>query len=251
MTGVRSKTQRESFLSTGWRVPMKAESVVKGMASQGVYPIVSTPKQFSERIARDYALFGQVAKAANVAVPRTVLLPHKQYPSNTEAKSFRNMRWVNWDEVFDYLKFPIFMKPAYGGGWRDVYKCDDPTQFFHAYDQSHSLTMMAQEAIDFTDYYRCYGLGREPGSRSLEVRVPAGVDTGTRIQLGGEGEVGPGGGPPGDLYVEVVERPHPLFTRRGDDLHAVVPVPMKPLPVTFQAGVGAGAGDAAVVQLAR
>lgn len=45
---------------------MKSESVVKGMAAQGVYPIVSTPKQFSERIARDYALFGEVAKAANV-----------------------------------------------------------------------------------------------------------------------------------------------------------------------------------------
>jgi molecular chaperone DnaJ len=72
----------------------------------------------------------------------------------------------------------------------------------------------------------CSGDGRVRTRRSLEVRVPAGVDTGTRIQLSGEGEVGPGGGPPGDLYVEVVERPHPLFTRRGDDLHVTVPVPM-------------------------
>ena len=72
----------------------------------------------------------------------------------------------------------------------------------------------------------CSGDGRVRTRRSLDVRVPAGVDTGTRIQLAGEGEIGPGGGPPGDLYVEVVERPHPLFTRRGDDLHAVVPIPM-------------------------
>jgi molecular chaperone DnaJ len=62
--------------------------------------------------------------------------------------------------------------------------------------------------------------------RTLEVKIPPGVDTGTRIQLTGEGEVGPGGGPAGDLYVEIVEKPHPLFSRRGDDLHCTVPVPM-------------------------
>ncbi len=72
----------------------------------------------------------------------------------------------------------------------------------------------------------CSGDGRVRTRRSLDIRIPAGVDTGTRIQLTGEGEVGPGGGPPGDLYVEVLEKPHPLFVRRGDDLHATVPVPM-------------------------
>ena len=46
-----------------------------------------------------------------------------------------------------------------------------------------------------------------------------------RIRLTGEGEVGPGGGPAGDLYVEVVERPHPVFTRDGDDLHCTHPDP--------------------------
>ena len=102
-----------------------------------------------------------VAKAVDVAVPRTVLLPHKQYPPNTEAKSFRNMRWVNWDEVFDYLQFPIFMKPAYGGGWKDVYKCDNRQEFFAAYDQTRDLVMMAQEAIEFDSYFRCYVLGRK------------------------------------------------------------------------------------------
>jgi biotin carboxylase len=102
-----------------------------------------------------------VAKAAGVAVPRTILLPHKQYPPNTEARSFRNMRWVEWQQVFDYLKFPIFMKPAYGGGWKDVYKCNNEQEFFSAYDQTRDLTMMAQEAIEFEQYYRCYVLGRK------------------------------------------------------------------------------------------
>jgi molecular chaperone DnaJ len=72
----------------------------------------------------------------------------------------------------------------------------------------------------------CSGEGRVRTRRSLSVKIPAGVDTGTRIQLSGEGEVGPGGGPPADLYLEVVERPHPVFQRRGDDLHCTVTLPM-------------------------
>jgi hypothetical protein len=102
-----------------------------------------------------------VAESLDVAVPRTVLLPHKQHPPNTTSRSFRNLRFVNWEEIFEYLGFPIFLKPAYGGGWKDVYRCEDRDQFFSAYDQTRDLCMMAQEAIDFTEYYRCYVLGRE------------------------------------------------------------------------------------------
>jgi hypothetical protein len=52
------------------------------------------------------------------------------------------------------------MKPAYGGGWKDVYKVDNPQEFFDAYDQTRDLTMMAQEAIEFDSYFRCYVIGR-------------------------------------------------------------------------------------------
>ncbi|HYN76012.1 MAG TPA: molecular chaperone DnaJ [Candidatus Limnocylindria bacterium] len=72
----------------------------------------------------------------------------------------------------------------------------------------------------------CEGDGRIRTRRSLTVKIPAGVDTGTRIQLTGEGEVGAGNGPPGDLYVEVTELPHPMFQRHGDDLHCTVTLPM-------------------------
>ena len=72
----------------------------------------------------------------------------------------------------------------------------------------------------------CSGEGRVRSRRSLTIRVPAGVDTGTRIQLASEGEVGQAGGPPGDLYVEIAVRPHENLTRRGDDLHCTVTVPM-------------------------
>ena len=72
----------------------------------------------------------------------------------------------------------------------------------------------------------CSGDGRVRSRRTLAVKVPAGVEDGMRIRLAGEGEVGPGGGPAGDLYVEVVEREHPVFHREGDDLHCEVTLPM-------------------------
>jgi molecular chaperone DnaJ len=74
--------------------------------------------------------------------------------------------------------------------------------------------------------HECGGDGRVRSRRSLTVKIPPGVDTGTRIQLTGEGEAGPGGGPAGALFVEIVERPHALFRRQGDDLHCTVSVPM-------------------------
>ncbi len=72
----------------------------------------------------------------------------------------------------------------------------------------------------------CSGDGRVRARRAVSVSVPAGVDSGTRIQLVGEGEVGPGGGPAGDLYVEIDVAPHPVFNRHGDDLLCTITVPM-------------------------
>nr|WP_211116573.1 molecular chaperone DnaJ [Glycomyces buryatensis] len=73
---------------------------------------------------------------------------------------------------------------------------------------------------------KCGGEGRVRSRRRITVKVPAGVEDGMRIRLSGEGEVGPGGGPAGDLYVEVHEKPHEIFTREGADLHCRVRVPM-------------------------
>ena len=72
----------------------------------------------------------------------------------------------------------------------------------------------------------CSGEGRVRTRRTLSVEVPAGVETGTRIRLSGQGEVGPAGGPPGDVYLEVRERPHPTLLRQGDDLHCTLEIPM-------------------------
>jgi molecular chaperone DnaJ len=70
----------------------------------------------------------------------------------------------------------------------------------------------------------CFGQGRVRRSRTLEVKVPAGVDTGDRIRLSGEGEAGRNGGPPGDLYVEIAVRKHAIFERDGADLACEVPI---------------------------
>ena len=70
----------------------------------------------------------------------------------------------------------------------------------------------------------CHGAGRVEREKRLSVKIPAGVDNGDRIRLAGEGEAGPPGTPPGDLYVEVRVREHAIFARDGDDLHCEVPL---------------------------
>ena len=83
--------------------------------------------------------------------------------------------------------------------------------------------------VTFTDAYRgaerTLELRRDGGpTRSLNVKIPAGVRDGQRIRLGGQGGAGSGGGPAGDLYLRVRVRPHPFFNRDGDDLRAELPV---------------------------
>ncbi|WIH03541.1 molecular chaperone DnaJ [Xanthomonas translucens pv. graminis] len=70
----------------------------------------------------------------------------------------------------------------------------------------------------------CHGAGRVEETKVLSVKIPPGVDNGDRIRLSGEGEAGPAGTPPGDLYVEVRVREHAIFQRDGDDLHCEVPI---------------------------
>ena len=70
----------------------------------------------------------------------------------------------------------------------------------------------------------CRGRGSVQKNRKLSVKIPAGVDTGDRIRLSREGEPGRNGGPPGDLYVDVMVEPHPIFSREGQNLHCDVPI---------------------------
>jgi glutathione synthase/RimK-type ligase-like ATP-grasp enzyme len=103
-----------------------------------------------------------LAAKLGVAVPPTVILPHKLHPEGTTDRSMRNLEYpLNWDAVFAYVGEHGFMKPVDGGGWRDVHHIRNREEFFKAYDQSRDLCMMYQTAVDFTDYYRCYVVGQK------------------------------------------------------------------------------------------
>jgi hypothetical protein len=106
----------------------------------------------------NYAL----AEKLGVAVPPTVILPHKHHPPGTTEQSMRNLMYpMNWDEVFQYVGFPAFLKPFDGGGWRDVYHVHTPEDFFRDYDQTRDLCMTLQRAVKFQEYFRCYVVGQE------------------------------------------------------------------------------------------
>lgn len=100
-----------------------------------------------------------LATKVGVAVPKTVLLPSKQHPPDTDAKSFRNLAYpLDWQGIFDYVGFPAFFKPFAGGGWKNVYRVADRDEFFQAYSETGQLVMMLQEEIVFSEYFRCYCL---------------------------------------------------------------------------------------------
>jgi hypothetical protein len=96
-----------------------------------------------------------------VHVPKTVLLPSKQMPPDTTAKSFRNLKFpMEWERIVEYLGgFPLYMKPHDGGGWKSVFKVKNYDEIFEAYNETDTLVMMIQEAVEFDAYYRCYCLG--------------------------------------------------------------------------------------------
>jgi hypothetical protein len=97
-----------------------------------------------------------------VAIPPTVLLPHKEHPKGTTDRSMRNLQYpMPWDSIFSYIGFPAFLKPFDGGGWKDVFKVNSPEEFFNAYDQSRDLCMTLQRGVKFKEYFRCYVVGQE------------------------------------------------------------------------------------------
>ena len=106
----------------------------------------------------NYALASKIG----VAVPRTVILPHKSHPPGTTEQSMRNLIYpLNWEEIFGYVGFPAFLKPFSGGGWKSVYKVHNPEELFRAYDETGDLCMTLQQGIEFEDYFRCYVVGQE------------------------------------------------------------------------------------------
>ena len=106
----------------------------------------------------NYSLAGKIG----VAAPKTVILPHKMLPPGTTGNSMRNLQYpLDWDAVFAYIGFPAFLKPHSGGGWKSVYKVDNPDEFFRAYDDTGDLCMTLQTGVNFKEYFRCYVVGQK------------------------------------------------------------------------------------------
>jgi len=101
-----------------------------------------------------------LATKIDVPVPKTVILPSKSLPADTTDQSFTNLAYpLDWESIFSYIGFPAYMKPHAGGGWKNVYKVNDPQDLFSKHAETGELIMMLQEEIFFDEYYRCYCIG--------------------------------------------------------------------------------------------
>ncbi len=112
------------------------------------------------RIVDDKFFNAGLAARLGIAVPKTRLLPQKSYGPDTTAGSLRNLRYVDWNELAADLGFPMFIKPHWGGGWKDVSRAKDMRALMVAYDASGAQTMIVQEEIVWTQYIRCIVIGQ-------------------------------------------------------------------------------------------
>jgi hypothetical protein len=130
---------------------------LKNCALDGTY-IINNPFWWS---ADDKFFNYALASKLGVAIPPTVILPHKEHPPGTTDRSMRNLQYpLEWDSIFQYIGFPAFLKPFDGGG-RDVHRVNSREEFFAAYDQTRTLCMTLQTAVNFKEYFRCYVVGQE------------------------------------------------------------------------------------------
>jgi glutathione synthase/RimK-type ligase-like ATP-grasp enzyme len=103
-----------------------------------------------------------LALHVGVPVPKTFLLPSFERPPDTTEASFSNLKFpLGWQKIFDHIGFPAYMKPHAGGGWKSVYRVENPDDVFRAYHDTNQLVMMIQEGIEFDAYFRCYCIGRK------------------------------------------------------------------------------------------
>jgi hypothetical protein len=112
------------------------------------------------RTVDDKFLDAGLAGALGVAVPRTALLPNKAQGDDVTPDSLRNLTWVDWDRLIEELGLPMYLKPHWGGGWRDVSRVTTKAELLAAYDRSGRLTLIAQAEVTWTQYVRCLVVGR-------------------------------------------------------------------------------------------
>ena len=126
---------------------------------QGV-TVINNPFMWT---ADDKFFEAALATKLDVASPRTIVLPNKEYPPGIDHReSLRNLAYpLDWRGIVDYVGLPCVLKDAHGGGWRDVYVCRSLDELIHHYDGSGRLTMIVQEFIEWDQYVRCLCLGQQ------------------------------------------------------------------------------------------
>lgn len=133
-------------------------ATLKRMALEGTF-VINNPFWWS---ADDKFFNYSLARKLGVAVPKTVLLPQKDYIPGIVSESLRNLEFpLDWQAIVDYVGFPAFMKPFDGGGWKNVSKVNSLEELIKEYDQTGTLCMTLQEGIKFDQFVRCYCIGQE------------------------------------------------------------------------------------------
>ncbi|HEX7998499.1 MAG TPA: hypothetical protein VF528_08925 [Pyrinomonadaceae bacterium] len=103
-----------------------------------------------------------LAPKLGVAIPKTVLLPQKDYIKGVTSESLRNLEFpLDWEGIVEYVGLPAFLKPFDGGGWKNVSKINSLEELWYEYDQTGTLCMTLQEGIEFDQFVRCYCIGQE------------------------------------------------------------------------------------------
>jgi glutathione synthase/RimK-type ligase-like ATP-grasp enzyme len=132
---------------------------LKAAMLAGTY-VINDPFWFSA----DDKFFGfSLAQRIGVTVPRTVMLPQREYiPAIDPKRSLNNLIYpLDWEGIARYVGFPAILKPADGGGWRNVNRVNDMGELMDVYNGSGQLVLTLQQFIEFDDYVRCLAIGRE------------------------------------------------------------------------------------------
>jgi hypothetical protein len=131
---------------------------LKRMALEGTY-VINNPFWWS---ADDKFFNYSLAIKLGVAIPKTVLLPQKDYIEGITSESLRNLEFpLDWQGIVDYTGLPAIIKPFDGGGWKNVSRVNTLEEVWRIYDTTGTLCMTLQEFVAFDQFVRCYCVGQE------------------------------------------------------------------------------------------
>ena len=185
-------------------------ATLKRMALEGTI-IINNPFWWS---ADDKFFNYSLGHKLGVAVPKTVLLPQKDYITGIVSESLRNLEFpLDWQAIIDYTGLPAIMKPFDGGGWKNVSRVNTLEELIAEYDQTGTLCMTLQQTIDFDQFVRCYCIGqRDVMIMPYDPRKP---------YLSGEQYVNDPNYLAHDLAERVVKDVRTLCTALGYDINTV------------------------------